>query len=59
MIDINKKYRTRDGREARVICTDVPGDQPVIALHAAGNVTYHNADGHWLFDGAVSDKDLI
>jgi hypothetical protein len=26
MIDINKKYRTRDGREVRIYATDGDGD---------------------------------
>ena len=29
MIDINKKYRTRDGREVRIYATDGGGPQPV------------------------------
>ena len=32
MIDINKKYRTRDGREVRIYATDGVGDQ---AVHGA------------------------
>lgn len=32
MIDINKNYRTRDGREVRIYATDGVGDYPV---HAA------------------------
>lgn len=28
-IDINKKYRTRDGREVRIYATDLPGDYPI------------------------------
>lgn len=32
-IDMNKQYRTRDGREVRVLCTDADGEKcPVIAL---------------------------
>lgn len=33
-IEIGKKYRTRDGRPARVICVDAKGTQPVVALVA-------------------------
>lgn len=29
MIDINKTYRTHDGREVRIYATDPPGDYPV------------------------------
>jgi hypothetical protein len=32
LIDASRTYRTRDGREARILCTDAPGDYPVIAL---------------------------
>ena len=31
-IEMNKKYRTRDGRPARVICVDAKSTQPVVAL---------------------------
>lgn len=41
MIDINKKYRTRDGREVRILMTD-GGDwcYPVIAA-------YKDTEGRW------------
>lgn len=29
-IDLSKKYRTRDGRDVRILCTDAPGEYPVI-----------------------------
>lgn len=32
MIDMTKKYRTRDGRDVRILCVDGPGDYPVIGL---------------------------
>ena len=36
-IEMGKKYRTRDGRPARVLCVDAKGTQPVIALVSNGN----------------------
>jgi hypothetical protein len=32
MIDMNKQYRTRDGREARVLMTDAGGPAPVVGV---------------------------
>jgi hypothetical protein len=32
MIDINKKYRTRDGRDVRILCVDAKRINEVIAL---------------------------
>ena len=40
MIDINKKYRTRDGREVRIYATDGIGHQSV---HGA----YRDVNGAW------------
>jgi len=53
MIDINKKYRTRDGREVRIYATD--GDGSGSAIHGAVKnfygwvATVWNPDGkcHW------------
>ena len=36
MIDINKTYRTRNGRPVRILCTDRAGDFPVVALVGRG-----------------------
>ena len=30
--DTSKEIITRDGRKARIICTDAKGDRPIIAL---------------------------
>jgi hypothetical protein len=32
MISIDKKYRTRDGEDVRILCTDAPGKYPVVGL---------------------------
>lgn len=31
-LDLNKPVQTRDGRKARIICTDAKGAHPIIAL---------------------------
>lgn len=32
MISMSKQYRTRDGRDVRILCTDAGGNNPVVAL---------------------------
>ena len=32
MIELGKKYQTRDGRAVRILCVDGPGEQPVVGL---------------------------
>ena len=46
MIDINKKYRYRNGEEARILCVD-GGDEnyPVIALTREGQTSRHTNSG--------------
>jgi hypothetical protein len=41
MIDMSKQYRTRDGREVRLLMTDAGGDCPVIGA-------YKRCDGVWV-----------
>jgi len=52
MIDITKKYRTRDGRPVRVLCVDLKGEQPVVALIMCADgdesVLVFDADGKYL-----------
>ena len=62
MIDINKKYRTRDGQEARIYATD--GEHGEL-VHGAVNHSQHGwqsmiwfANGNYL-DDEESDFDLI
>ena len=40
LIEMGKKYQTRDGREVRILCTDAPGNFPVVALVQM----FHNRD---------------
>jgi hypothetical protein len=42
MIDMSKKYRTRDGREVRIYAVDAGGDYPV-----HGAVLKAGTDGNW------------
>jgi elongation factor P hydroxylase len=62
MIDINKKYRTRDGREARIYATDGCGSASV---HAAIKTrSGHWQQGSWWSNGQLltssqSDTDLV
>jgi len=63
MIDINKKYRTRDGREVRIYATDKGCG--VASVHGAikcqSNVWHvysWSEDGISIF-GQITDKDLI
>lgn len=65
-IEMGKKYRTRDGREARVLCTDRKDDKhPVVAM--IGNsapprteqVVTLSATGGYISDGRPSEIDLI
>lgn len=54
MIDINKKYRTRDGREVRIYAVDGGGMHPVhgsvlmnngwhsVIWQSDGSITFHN-----------------
>jgi len=51
MIDINKKYRTRDGREARIYATDGGGMHPV---HGSTKMNDGWRSCTWLFDGRIT-----
>ena len=68
MIDINKKYRYRNGEEARILCVD-SGDEnyPVIALTIEGQTSRHTKSGTlWNIEGQhiwdlveVKDKKVL
>jgi hypothetical protein len=32
MIEMGKRYQTRDGRAVRILCVDGPGEEPVVGL---------------------------
>ena len=49
-IDWTKPVRTKDGRAVRVLCTDGPGDYPVV-----GFVDGYNRAGAWALTGKNAD----
>ncbi|CAB4122593.1 hypothetical protein UFOVP32_41 [uncultured Caudovirales phage] len=62
MIDINKKYRTRDGREVRIYATD--GGPNKMSVHGAINYgeNWQSCSWHSLgvyYADSESEKDLI
>ena len=62
MFNPEKPVRTRDGRKARIICTDAKGDYPIIALvqEAFGQelAEAYTQTGVWSYwDGAGNDFD--
>lgn len=48
MISLDKKYKTRDGRDVRLLCTDGPGQFPVIGI-----VDGDDSIGFWLSSGMM------
>ena len=57
-----KKVITRDGRNARIICTDAKGNFPVVALveihNGAENVIRLEENGHF-YNDAEDSRDLF
>lgn len=45
MIDINKRYRYRNGEEARILCVDGKGIKPVVSIDRFGIVKKHTNNG--------------
>ena len=61
MIDITKKYRTRDGREVRIYAVDGDGEMPVhgaILTKRGWKVASWTPDGLWAVD-MTHASDLI
>jgi len=52
MIDINKKYQTRDGRKVRIYATDGGAGSPVM-----GAVFYTTPNGQWWWKSARWTED--
>ena len=53
MIDINKKYRTRDGREVRIYATDCGAAEPVHGAIKSGDwweLSVWNANGKYILN---------
>jgi hypothetical protein len=58
-IDINKKYRYRNGKPARILCVDAPDqDDPVISMDEQSLINRHKPDGRYYHD-EISCLDLI
>jgi hypothetical protein len=63
-LDLTKPVQTRDGRPARIVCTDRKRENyPVLALvtNSTGfeEVTSHCADGKFYESGKISHHDLV
>jgi hypothetical protein len=63
-IDINKKYRYRSGKPARILCVDGPcvhaGEpQPVVSMDEDGETNTHFPSGRFISALKDSDWDLI
>ena len=61
MIDINKTYKTRDGREVRIYATDCGPSEPVHGAYKSGEDWLNNS---WNLNGKfisnkTSEFDLI
>ena len=57
----NRKVVTRNGRSARIICTDARGNYPIVALIEEGgydNALSYTKDGK-LYVGETNDYDLF
>ena len=59
MIDINKKYKYRDGSPARILCIDRNRSMSVVTLADSGEINTHGTNGNYLSSGQESEKDLI
>ena len=56
------RIRTREGLPARVVCTDLAGSFPVIALIAAGGeemINIYTTDGHYFLSRRECGSDLV
>lgn len=63
MIDINKKYKTRDGQDVRIYATDIGGDYPIHGAIRANDgwaLTNWTKDGcYYAYSQGVSSCDLV
>ena len=59
-IDINKKYRYRNGKPARIVCVDAEGDRPVVSLNGKNSYAHkHYENGRYYETGEECQFDLI
>ena len=64
MIDINKKYKTRNGLPARIVCVDrkSKGDYPIVALvkeKESEHAVFYTIDGLYIADNKEHPYTLI
>lgn len=61
--DPTKPCRTRDGREVRILCTDAPGERPIIGYMILndGQIAVNTwlSGGHFMKFGQLVGIDLI
>ena len=59
----NRKVVTREGRNARIICTDKKGtDFPIVVLVDFGDkeeTCYYTENGYFIYDGRETNNDLF
>ena len=58
----SQKIMTRDGRKARIVCTDMKNKQPVLALITEGNredIHFYSQNGVWCNDFPNHKLDLV
>lgn len=56
MVDINKKYQTRDGMSVRLLTMDAKGTYPVVGLVDVGNAEYAR---HWTEEGKADFRGYV
>lgn len=54
MIDLNKRYRTRDGRDVKVLCVDAPGSRPVVGYYVTDGFDSSVTPRSWKADGRTN-----
>lgn len=58
----SQKVMTRDGRKARIVCTDMKNEQPILALITEGNredIRFYSQNGVWCNDFPNYKLDLV
>ena len=58
----SQKVMTRDGRKARIVCTDMKNKQPILALITEGNredIHFYSQNGVWCNDFLNHKLDLV
>ena len=56
MIDLNKKYTTRDGFSVRIVATDAKGAYPIVGLVDMENAEYSR---QWTAEGKADFRDYV